>query len=299
MLKLDSPDLPTTAIARKSAGFVRLYRNITTKALAPIAGCDFYHQYGVFTPQGFDVDSTPLSDPDYAGNLLSLDLGFTISTITNTGVFTQVTDPFTVLPGKFWLNGSIIHIYGNDAFPLTPGDDFTVSAIATSTLQNPDSGQVYAIAGDWTGCTISTVVIEGLTFTSAVNPSSPQPGEFKNSAGVLTLYGNDLYAPRIGAEVLIAFEKTYEVPEVEIVIATYDLAYTGVTLVDTVDHLGRAFHPPTDAFDPQVGDFFWSTPYLTLFLERTMAIALNPKQSLSATTSTVGSISYDSYVEYS
>lgn len=265
MIKLDSPDLPVVARpSGRSAPIARLFRG-DNEVIAPIARFDLYAHYQNpgFTPSGI---ATP--EPDFAGIFFRLDLGATIADISSvmqgTQQFGYLADPLAVSLYRCWSDGTTLNLYGGPN--MAAGDSLTVRAVLESTiLSDEDVAGIYTVTVP-SGFSCSRIEAQGMGFTLAVNPLSPNIGEFAQDGQVCTITSSENNAIADFSVAECTGVGTYGLPIPTLAIATFDLSDSGITYVDGIDFHGVSFVPALVPANPKSGDFFWRSPLLTTFL---------------------------------
>lgn len=295
MLKLTSPNLPTTPVLPFEIAPTLTIFNGAPRHLPPA----FRFSKSPEGPIPDELQGVGLGYPDYSGYLFKLSPGFTISSIaklyTTSVEFNQVNTPYKTIPVSYWVYQDSVYLYAERAI-VPPGTDVEMDAIAQTTLPSPTSNTYTIDLSSWDTFTASSIYTAGVTFTLATNPLSPQPGEFTQSSGTVVLYGSNAIAPPAFSTALVTLTKTFADPIPYLSVATFDLTEEQVFYVDGADYLGLAFAPTPNAYTPTLNQFFWSTPWLTLFLDvRSLVVAkssvLTAKRIVSQS---ISSITYDS-----
>jgi len=275
VLKITSPNLPTVpSLPFEIAPTLTLF-NGTPRRIPPA----FTFSKSPEPNLGLTIDgvlpevSAPvgLGLPDYSGYLYKLTPEFTIVSVqklsTTVSEFTAASSPYTTLPINYWVYGSSVYLYAERSI-VYPGVSVSLNAIAQTTLPIPINN-IYTIdLTSWGSFTPTQIYSAGVYFSSAANPSSPQPGEFKLVSGVLTLYGSSTISPPAFSTVDITLSKTFIDPVIPyLAVVTFDLTEEQVFYIDGVDYLGLSFSPARDPYAPTLNQYIWQAPYLTAFMD--------------------------------
>jgi hypothetical protein len=278
MLKLVSSNLPSVAaLPFQLAPALSIWKG-TPKPAPP---CFIFSKLppGVIPGQ----QSTGLDYPDYSGYLFELTPGFSISSITSVSsgsfTFNSVTSPLKALPVNYWTYNDTVYLYADRSLVGT-SSSVVVNAIAQALIPSVASNTWTLNGSTWNTFTASLVSVAGINFKPAAAPLSPLPGEFTQSSGVITLYGDGSVSIPPLSTAYVTLSTTFSSPVVPVLsVASFDLSSLGVSYVDGADYLGVAFAPTPNAYAPDLNQFFWQQPYLTLFMD---VLQLSPaKQSLS------------------
>lgn len=266
MIKLDSPDLPTTVrpIGR-SAPIARLFTG-ENQVIAPIARFNLFAQYQNpgFAPTGM---TTPL--PDYLGKLFRIDVGATISSASlvqqGQQQFGFTANPLAISPNRYWLDGTTLNLYGTTS--QLAGDSLVLNgAIESVAFADEVTAGRYTVTLP-TGFVASQVLVQGLGFAIAANPASPVVGEFVQVGTLCTLTSTVEHEIADFSQAIVTGVGTYALPEPTLAIATFDLSGSGIVFVDGIDFHGIAFKPSLVPANPAPNDFFWRSPLLTCFFD--------------------------------
>lgn len=209
--------------------------------------------------------------PDYSGYLYKLTPGFTISSVqklyTSTFEFTQAVSPYFAQPLNYWIYQDSIYLYAERSL-VQPGVDVNLNAVAQTTLPIPTNNTYTIDLSSWGTFTATQIYTAGNYFNPAVNPLSPQPGEFTLTSGALVLYGSGSIAPPAFSTADITLSTTFVDPVIPtLTVATFDLTEEEVFYIDGADYLGIAFSRAPDPYAPRLNEYIWQVPYLNLFLD--------------------------------
>ena len=315
MIRLTHPDLPTTAqhFPGQAPG-AKINATTAPSVRPPLYRVNAYSQYG--DRPGFEVQQEPMPDPLHVGRLFQvvfsaagvdgghkvLDVG---SVVINGQTFAiartpeQLTQP---IPGMGWADQVRLNLYTSQystpTFAASAGDTVSAEISLQAISPLPDGNDNYSLdLGDFTGSntfTITRVVADGLIFTAADNPSSPQTGEFNQDGTDLTLYGSATYNPRALRPLVLEGTLIKTLGDPLAVLATFDLRNSGIDYLDEVSYLSCTFRPIRDRYQPQTAEFFATRTLLTLVAPMAKAAWLRPVMSIAPYLSTLGQTSYQS-----
>lgn len=266
MLLLTNASLPTTPeppLAK--APLLRVQTITTPQVRPPFALVSAYGGFGL--RPGFDAVSVPLPAPTYAGRLFTVPFSeaenYTVSAVARVALggqlYTLKADPNAipgVVPLMGWADTQGLSLYA--PVGTVAGDEVTVQLTVEAQAPAPDNNLNYAIdLADFIGAntfTVARAVSEGLSFTAAANPASPQTGELVQAGDVVTLYGSTTYRPRSFQSVQIEGVWQGSLPEMTGVLVSFDLSAISGEVVDELTYLGIVCRPARDVFAVQVGD---------------------------------------------
>jgi hypothetical protein len=203
--------------------------------------------------------------------LFELAPGFAIASVTSVSSgaiqFNSVTSPLKALPINYWVYANTVYLYADRSL-VGASNTVVVNAVAQASIPAANSNTWTIDGSSWNTFTASLVSVAGINFNPAANPSSPQTGEFTQTSGVITLYGANTISIAALSTANITLTTTFASPVIPALsVASFDLTPYGVSYVDGADYLGVAFAPTPNAYTPDLNQFFWLFPYLTLFMD--------------------------------
>jgi hypothetical protein len=164
-------------------------------------------------------------------------------------------------------------------------------------LDAPDSDYNYTLDfPEWEMFTVLGVIVEGLVFQPANNPSHPQTGEFVQIDSRVKLYGSMAVQPTALSLVSLHVLWAGTVPAPSAAICTLDLTPSGIFHLDSISYLGLTFNPSRNTLAPVQREFFWLAPRVTLFLDNIMSLSPKLQPPPPQVVKTLGTMTYQGVV---
>jgi len=227
---------------------------------------DYRSGYGIDGGFVYDLESADPT-PTLTGSLFRLETGLNFEVVTLVGhdgfCFSRINDPAFMYPERFWVYENNIYILATDNHPISPGDTVIAKCVLSEqTPQVVDNTVVLRLG--YTDFNCSSVDVAGLEFFPAA--STPQAGEFTQSAGEITLHVSPTQAPAFNSVALLTGYISTEIAPAYAAVKVFELHLQSITYIDNILYRALSYVPAIDAWSPQLYELVHNEAQNRLFL---------------------------------